>query len=356
MKSFLIRKFLDKDFNFFFGFFIGVIFLTAIVIVTVGLTSAFKSDVDAYREKFKEGYPVKFNSTRYLDSLKKKDLLMYAETVQGVTYNVEVSFGEKTEEITLLQHGMVIINIPKKGSASLLFHEGDIYLSPVIAESFACKKGNLITVADRNYRFAGTYDVLYAFYNEISDLLDWNCPFIVCDRNVITSSYTTVFFNMDDAISFCKKIIDPADIGDDGGVLDYYKGMNFLRKIFIAFAVFVAFLCILYYAVTISIYMMRKKRSREIVYAFGGSSGNYAFSVATCFSIVSLLGAAFGLLMAAGLRRIVEFWAIEIIGCTLEFSSFLLTFGCVAVASVLVIGALTFVFSRRVNRDSVILC
>ena len=41
MKSFLIRKFLDKDFNFFFGVFLGTIFLSAIAMAAFSLIDAF---------------------------------------------------------------------------------------------------------------------------------------------------------------------------------------------------------------------------------------------------------------------------------------------------------------------------
>ena len=352
MKRYLIRKFLDKDFDFFFGYFLGVILLTAIVIVAFGMTGAFASDVESYRGRFDHGYPVKVNDARYLSALKKDGLLIFTESEAGLTYDVTLSFGDKTEEINRFRHGNAVLNPPKKNLFPLRFREGDIYLSDLIANEFGCKRGDEITLGDRVYRYAGTFGGLY-IDTRSSDL---DGVFIVCTGDLIASSYTAVFFDMDDALSFSERVASPDDLGDDGGVLSYYKGMRLLRNAFVVFACFAALLAVLYYAVTISIYMMRKARSREILRAFGGSKGGYAFSVAASFSLVSILGTAFGLLMAALLRRIIDFWAVEIIGFSIGFGSFLLIFGGFAVASVLVIGVLTFVLSRRLDRDGTVFC
>ena len=82
----------------------------------------------------------------------------------------------------------------------------------------------------------------------------------------------------------------------------------------------------------------------------------YSPCVASSFAIVSFCGTVFGLLMAVGLRLVIDFWAIEIIGMSLNPTSFLLLFGSYLVGSVVAIGVLTFVISRRVNRDSVVFC
>ena len=161
---------------------------------------------------------------------------------------------------------------------------------------------------------------------------------------------------MDDALSFSEKVRDRSDIIDNGGVLEYYKGMKFLRNVFIAFGCFMALICVLYYAVVLSIYLMRKSRFGEITRAFGGSKVDYTFSVASAFSIVSLFGTGFGLLLTAGIRRIINYWAGEIIGMELNPVSFFLLFIVYTFASLLTIGALSFLISWRVDRDGIVFC
>ena len=351
MKSFLIRKFLDKDFSFFFGFFLGTIFLSAIAMVAFSLTDAFIADVEEYRNGFQRGYMIEVNSSEYLSDLEEKDVLILSEGEEGLTYGVTISFGEKSKYISYSQHGFAVRKLLQKMSAETSLREDEIWLSYAIAEEFDCKEGDTVYIDGRSYRYV---DSLYSlgdyFYVQ-------NALFaLYSNRDSSFESFSAVFTNMDEALAFSEKVTDPTAIEDKNGVLVYYKGMKFLRNVFVAFACFVALICVLYYAVTISIYLMRKTRSSEILRAFGGPWADYAFSVASSFSIVSFCGTVFGLLMAVGLRLVIDFWAIEIIGMSLNPTSFLLLFGSYLVGSVVAIGVLTFVISRRVNRDSVVFC
>ena len=108
MKGFLIKKFLDKDFSFFFGFFLGTIFLSAIAMVAFSLTDAFIADVEEYRNGFQRGYMIEVNSSEYLSDLEEKDALILSEGEEGLTYGVTISFGEKSKYISYSQHGFAV--------------------------------------------------------------------------------------------------------------------------------------------------------------------------------------------------------------------------------------------------------
>ncbi|MBO4479642.1 MAG: hypothetical protein J5774_04685 [Clostridia bacterium] len=346
MKSFLIRKFLDKDFNFFFGFFLGTILLSAIAMVAFSLIGAFMMDVETFREQFNNGYEIEVKSAKYLSELKGKDVLLFAEGGSGLTYNVTLSCGEKEKEVGFLNRGIVILNAPKAYGSICV---GDVLLDADTAEELGCEIGDEITVGGRACRYVSTM-------NYYSYLPSRSSAFALYDQSVKPSSFSAVFFRMEDALAFSEKVDDPSEIEDNSGVLSYYKGMKFLRNVFIVFACFMAFICVLFYAVFLSIYLMRKSRFSEITRAFGGSKIDYSFSIASAFSIVSLLGTAFGLLLAAGLRRIINYWAGEIIGMELNPVSFVALFFGYLLGSFLAIGALSFIISWRVDRDGVVFC
>ena len=376
MKGFLIKKFFDKDFEFFFRFFIGVIFFAAVSMVAFCLTAAFVSDVENYRDWFSSGYLVKINDAAYLQSLKKSGVTLYADDEKGLTYNVTVSCGEKSADLDFLRRGKIILNLGEEVFPLSDLRKGDVWLSKELHEEIgSCAVGDPVSVAGIPCRLAGVYfgskreesvsepeivdgELVYhtIFSNptlpdEVTDF-----SFVLYSDEAKVSSYTAIFTDMDQALSFCKKVKDPSRYEDERGVLNYYRGMRFLRGVFILFACFAAFLCFLYYAVILSLYLLRKKRSFEIARAFGASRGDCFFSVAACFSVSSLFGSAFGLLAALGIRRIIDFWATELIGMTLQTGSLLLLFGCFAAASILAIGALTFAFSRRSDRDGTVFC
>ena len=375
MKGFLIRKYLDKDFDFFFGFFIGVILLVAISIVAFTLTTAFVADVEGYRDWFsKGGYEVKVNNSEYLDLLKKRNITLYTESEKGLNYDVTVSCGDRSVTLSFLRYGKVFLNLSEDFKGYAPIKKGEIYLSQSLCDELGgIEQGTELTIAGMSCRLAGTYyrrveipdpeeeiyfdgekTVVTTTTINYSNVYDE--AFILYADKVKPSSFKAVFTDMNDAIAFCDKVKDPLDLEDERGVLSYYKGMHFLRNVFIGFAVFVAFLYVLYYAVTMSIYMMRKARSYEILHAFGGSRGGYAFSVGACFSVVSLFGTAFGLLAALGLRRIIDYWASEMIGMTLDAGHIFLVFAAFVVLSVIVTGVITFVLSRRLNRDGTVFC
>ena len=346
MKSFLIRKFLDKDFNFFFGFFLGTILLSAIAMAAFSLIDAFLGDVDHFRTEFTHGYTIGVNSPEYLPTLKEQGALVYMDGRSGEVYNVSISYGEESWSVDYFDRGLLVLNAPN----SISIREGEVLLNSLIANSFECKVGDTILIAGQSYRYAGTMD-------RIGYYLSTGVPSFALTASTVTPSYySAVFFDMDDALDFSKKINDPSDITDNGGVLEYYKGMKFLRNVFIAFGCFMALICVLYYAVVLSIYLMRKSRFGEITRAFGGSKVDYTFSVASAFSIVSLFGTGFGLLLTAGIRRIINYWAGEIIGMELNPVSFFLLFIVYTFASLLTIGALSFMISWRVDRDGIVFC
>ena len=347
MKSFLIRKFLDKDFNFFFGFFLGTILLSAIAMVAFSLISAFMMDVDAFRRQFDEGYTIEVKSAKYLSELKGKDVLLYAEGGSGLTYNVTISYGEKEKNVEYLKRGVVILNAPKEYNS---MREGDVLLDLNIVEEFGCEIGDEITVGSRACKYVDTMAIINSYLSFRSG------EFALYDQSVKLSSFSAVFYHMEDALAFSEKVDDPSEIEDNRGVLSYYKGMKFLRNVFIVFACFMAFICVLFYAVFLSIYLMRKSRFSEITRAFGGSKIDYSVSIASAFSIVASFGTAFGLLLTAGLRRIINYWASEIIGMELNPVSFVALFFGYLLGSFLAIGALSFIISWRVDRDGVVFC
>ena len=376
MKRFLIKKFSDKDFGFFFLFFIGVIFFAAVSTVAFGLTAAFSSDVEEYREWFSSGYEVKINDPTYLRDLKKEGVTLYADNEKGLNYDVTISCGDRAENLDCLRRGKVVLNLGEKGLMLPDFRKGDVWLSNDLYVALGSPEtGAPISVAGIKCRLAGTYyqskeeevlsepvfiDGELGFQTLISSLAlpseVTDFSFVLYSDEAKVSSYTAIFTDMDQALSFCDKVKDPSRYEDERGVLDYYKGMRFLRGVFILFACFAAFLCLVYYAVTLSVYLLRKKSSFEVARAFGATRGDFVFSVSACFSFASLLGSAFGFLAALGLKRVIDFWASEMIGMTLRTYSLLVLFGCFSAASILAIGVLTFVFSRRLHRDDTVFC
>ncbi len=337
---------MDKDFNFFFGFFLGVIFLSAIAMVAFSLIDAFLGDVDRFRTEFIHGYTIELSSPEYLSELKNQGNLVYMDGRSGETYNVTISCGEKTRDVEFLNRGLLILNAPK----NIPLCEGDVLLDEFVAENFECNVGDTVLIAGKSYRYAGT-TIRFGYY------VQNRYPYFALYAPTTTpSSYSAVFLNMDDALAFSEKIGDPANMTDKKGVLGYYKGMKFLRNVFIAFACFMGLICVLFYAVFLSIYLMRKVRFGEIARAFGCSRMDYTLSIAYSFSIVSLLGTAFGLLLTAGLRRIINYWASEIIGMELNPVSFIALFCGYLLGTFVVIGALSFIISRRVDRDGVVFC
>lgn len=346
MKGFLIRKFLDKDFNFFFGVFLGTIFLSAIAMAAFSLIDAFIGDVEQFRTEFIHGYTIEVNSPEYLSELKKQDALAYMDGYPGETYNVTISCGEKTSDVGYFNRGLLLLSAPK----DLSLKEGEVLLDPATAEMFELNIGDTVCIAGQPYRYVATTERIRYYVRERYPY------FIICGHTASPSSYSVVFFNMNDALDFSEKLRDQSDIVDIGGVLEYYRGMKFLRNVFIAFGCFMALICALYYAVILSVYLMRKSRFGEIARAFGCPKTDYTLSVAYSFSIVSLCGTAFGLLLTAGIRRIINYWAIEIIGMELNPVSFIVLFCGYLLASFLLIGALSFIISRRVDRDGIVFC
>ena len=351
MKNYIIKKYLNNDFYFFFCFAVGVAFFVSVVLISFTMATAFSSDIEKYKKDFKS-YEITLNSGRYLNDLREKDVFLYAKNQAGLTYGVSLSKGDDSVALNSYEGGLAILYMGRNSFLPIEISPGDLWTSEWIATQLNCHIGDAVQIAGKEYRFVGSYD--NGLFDDV--IIEHTPSFLIYCEDVEVVSFNAVFFDLDQGIEFVRKVKSTADYEDENGVLDYYKGMKLLGGAFFALAGFAILLYVLYYIVTISIYLMRKKVSMDIFRIFGAKKSGYAFSVSACFAIVSLIGSAVGLLMSLGLKRIINFWASDILGVILDFNSLFVIFGCVTVASFAMIWVVVYLLSWRLSRDSALFC
>lgn len=249
---------------------------------------------------------------RYYD-----DFLIYARA-SGVTYNIDVSYGEKSVFLPSYRGGVCLISegdgAPLKKFMPMMFWFGikpnfdkeTIFLGERLAEELGCERGDTITIGGTEYKI-----------NHIIPPADDAYSFVIYDPEITANEFTVVLSNKEQLLDISDHL-NSDNFNDKDGLIALCSGYRGMKAGINIVLILLVAICAAYIFVFVKMYFEKRGELVKILFGLGIQKIQLFGCLGAVFIPLCFIGSAVGFLMCVLLDKLVDKWAQELINMTVD--------------------------------------
>lgn len=297
-------KELLKNKLFFTYFTVGLAILMSVICVLANYSGQV---FDGFFTQFKHGQVLPIEMS---ELPKDMDLPVFAEK-SGITYDVTISYGEKSVFLPSYRGGICVVSMNRdfiyKEFAMLSsfgvvnFDTEYLFLKSDIAEELGCKHGDKITISGVEYTVKFVAPFLIDSYN-----------FIIYNPEINAEKFSVIVSNKEQLLALSEQL-NSENFNDTEGILALCEGYRAMKTTMNIVMIILVVVLAAFIFTFIKMYFSRRADFLGILYGCGIRKSRLFAVIGTDFTVLTLISSGLGFGLAILLDLLVDKWARELI-------------------------------------------
>lgn len=242
------------------------------------------------------------------------DLPVFARG-EGITYDITLTNGERSVYLPSYKGGLCVVSEGDWITPSVLFplyiwgdfslSEDRIYLSMELAEELDCVNGGSVNIGGKEFDVGRT-----VMSNEMYS-------FIIYDPHTAANEITLMLPDADRLLEI-SEYLTPENFNDTEGILtlcDGYRGLKAGMSVVLAVLTAV---CVMYIFIFIGMYLSKRNEFVRILFRTGIRRAQLFGCLCAVFAPLCFIGCSAGFLLSVLLDKLVDKWAGELLGMSVD--------------------------------------